>query len=256
MKKSFLVDVNGVLYVGEKPIPGAIEAIDFLRNNDHKFRLVTNATQSSTASIQKKLCAMGFSIKAEEIFSPSTATIEYIKNSGKNKCFLLSCGDVENEFLSSNIYLTEKNPDYVVVGDAAENFSFENMNKAFRLLLGGAELLAMEKDRHWMASAGPALAAGPYVAALEYASEKKAAVLGKPSRDFFASALRDMGARSKDTVMVGDDIFTDIQGAQAAGLRAWLVRTGKYSAREVKETKIVPDKILDSIAELKKEINR
>ena len=249
-KKSFLIDINGVLYVGGKPIPGAIETIDLLRKKDYLFRFVTNATRSSRRTLQKKLLSMGFDIREDEIFSAPRATVEYLKKSGLNKVFPLSTGDVEAEFTDAGIILTDSSPDYVIVGDAGDNFSFGNMNKAFNLILNGAKLIAMEKDRHWITPEGRLMSAGPFVAALEYATGKKATILGKPSKDFFRLALKDMDAKAADTIMIGDDIFTDIGGAQSAGLRAYLVKSGKYNKTEVAGSRIKPDKIINSIADL------
>ena len=91
-------------------------------------------------------------------------------------------------------------------------FTYTRLNEAFRQLLEGAELIALEKDRYWMGNDGMMLSAGPFVAALEYASGKKAVVMGKPSRDFFMRALASMNARPDHSVMIGDDVVTDIGG--------------------------------------------
>jgi HAD superfamily hydrolase (TIGR01458 family) len=251
MKKSFLIDINGVLYVGKDAVFGAVETIALLREKGHNFRLVTNATRSSRKTLCIKLSSMGFDIKADEIFSAPIATIKRIKDSGKIRVFLLSFGDVSKDFEDAGIILTEHNPDYVVIGDAGDNFSFENMNKSFRLIVGGAKLVAMEKDRYWATNVGMTLSAGSFVAGLEYATGKTAAVIGKPSKEFFTLALKDMGANAKDTVLIGDDIYSDIAGAQNAGMKAYLVRTGKFDGRMVRKRYIKPDKVIKSIADIR-----
>jgi HAD superfamily hydrolase (TIGR01458 family) len=247
-KPSFLIDINGVLYTDGKPIKGASEAVDFLRDNDHAFRFVSNATQSCRKTIHKKLLSFGFDIKEKEIVNAPTATALYLKAAGKKKCFLLTKGDVHKDFSKHGIKNTRKDPDYVVVGDAGEKFTYENMNTAFKLLLSGAGLIAMEKDRYWMSEKGLALCAGPYVSALEYAAGKKAILTGKPSKEFLKMALMDMGAAASETISIGDDPVTDVYGAQRLGMKGWLVRTGKYKGGKLKHVK--PDKVLGSIAEL------
>jgi len=251
-KKSFLIDVNGVLYVGKDAVSGAVETLRFLREEGYKFRLVTNATRSSRKSLCRKLSDMGFYVKPEEIFSAPIATIKRIKKSGKNRVFLLSTRGVAKDFKDAGLVLTETKPDFVVVGDAGDDFSFQNMNKAFRLVLGGAKLVAMEKDRHWAADEGRLLSAGPFVAGLEYATGKTAEVIGKPSKEFFSLALKDMGASAKDAVLIGDDIYSDISGAQNAGMKAYLVRTGKFDADLVRQSGIKPDEVIKSIADILK----
>ncbi len=253
-RKAFLIDINGVLYVGKEPVDGAADAIDFLREKGYGFRFISNATRACRETLCEKLGNFGFNISEDDIFSAPVATAKYIKNSGKNRCFLLTTGDVDKDFENEGIILTEEDPDFVVVGDAGDNFTFENLNKAFNLLLEGAELIAMEKDRYWMTAEGLALSAGPFVAALEYATGNAAAVVGKPSEAFFRLALEDMCSHPGETTVVGDDIFTDIGGAKSFGMEGILVKTGKYREDVVGESGIKPDEILDSIAGLREYI--
>lgn len=251
MKKSFLIDINGVLYVGKEPVDGAPEAIDFLREKKCKFRFISNATRTCRETLCEKLRDFGFDISEDEIFGAPVAAIKYIKNSGKAGCFLLTSGDVYRDFEDERITLTDEKPDFVVVGDAGDNFTFENLNKAFNFLLEGAELIAMEKDRYWRTVNGLELSAGPFVTALEYATGKKAVLVGKPSESFFELALRDMDSEPGKTAVIGDDVFTDIEGAKRFGMRGILVKTGKYRGGIVEKFGIEPDKTLDSIAELR-----
>jgi len=251
-RRSFLIDINGVLYTGRKPVEGASDTVEFLREEGYDFRFITNATQSSRETLCKKLSALGFGIRKDDIFSSPVATARYIKESGRTRCFLLTTGDVRKDFEREGIKITRQEPDYVVVGDAGKDYTFENMNAAFNLLREGADLIAMEKDRFWMTSEGLVLSAGPYVAALEYATGKKALLTGKPSKEFFDLALSDMKAAAKDTTVIGDDLETDIRGAHEAGMRGLLVKTGKHRIEDVEKSNVVPDAVLESIAELKR----
>lgn len=247
---NFLIDINGVLYVGKEAVSGAQETISFLREKKHKIRFVSNATRSCRKTLLQKLASMGLDVREEELFTAPQAAVKYILDSGKSSCFLLSTGDVSRDFDEADIKLTEKDPDYVVVGDAGLDFTFEHMNKAFNLLLRDSEFIAMESDRFWRSESGLELCAGPYVKALEYASGKKATLVGKPSKNFFRMALEDMCAKASETIMIGDDPITDILGAQRVGIRAYLVKTGKFEANELQTSKVKPDAILDSLADL------
>jgi HAD superfamily hydrolase (TIGR01458 family) len=145
-------------------------------------------------------------------------------------------------------------PEAVVVGDLGDEWDFAKLNRAFLHLMGGAELIALQRDRYWLRGDGLALDAGPFVAALEYATGKTAAVCGKPSVEFYRTALASLGeeavARPKDVVMVGDDLWGDVEGAQQAGLAAWMVRTGKFRDDVVAQSGIAPDRLISSVAEL------
>jgi len=139
---------------------------------------------------------------------------------------------------------------YVVVGDAGDLLTYASLNGAFRNLLRGADLIALEKDRSWMGADGMMLSAGPFVTALEYASGKSARVMGKPSPDFFALALASLGVQPGQAVMIGDDVVTDVGGAISCGLSGILVRTGKYGEDALRSARVAPTAILSSIADL------
>jgi HAD superfamily hydrolase (TIGR01458 family) len=142
-------------------------------------------------------------------------------------------------------------PDAILVGDLAERWSFVLMQEAFEYLQAGAAFIALSRDRYWLRDERLVLDAGAFVAGLEFATGKPAAVAGKPSPAFYAAALASLGlAPSPDAIMVGDDLWSDVEGAQRAGLRGWLVRTGKYRESALRDSGIQPDRILDSIAAL------
>ena len=141
----------------------------------------------------------------------------------------------------------EGRSDYVVVGDLADGFTYARLDEAFRCLMDGAELLALQKNRYWLTEAGLSLDAGPFVAALEYASGKSAAVVGKPQPAFFRLALQDMRLQAGEVAMVGDDPESDVVGARESGLKGVQVRTGKWRPGEDVEG---ADLVLDSIADL------
>jgi HAD superfamily hydrolase (TIGR01458 family) len=128
------------------------------------------------------------------------------------------------------------------------------MQETFRHLMDGAHFIALSRDRYWMRGDGLALDAGPFVVGLEYATGVTATIAGKPSPAFFHGAVRSLGVDPEgpaaDVVMIGDDIWTDIQGAQQAGYRGWLVQTGKYRADKVAESGVMPDRTLSSVADL------
>lgn len=248
--KGVLLDIDGVLYTGDTPVPGAGETIAFLTKNEIPFRCVSNTTRKSTATISKRLKSYGLDVPAEHIFTPATAVVSMLKENDVRNCFLLTCGDVHEDILKDSITESGFKAGAVVIGDAGDNFDYCSMNQAFRLLNEGASFYALEKDRYWMDTDGLSLSAGPFVCGLEYATGRSALLVGKPSPAFFNKALGSMKIDASEAVMVGDDINSDVGGAQSAGMRGVLVRTGKFSEKRLKESGIVPYKIIDSIRDL------
>lgn len=248
--KAFLIDLDGVLYVGSHPIPGARECLERMDDLGYGYRFVSNSTRRSRASVAKRLEGLGYDIPARLIFTPPLAAIEQMKRRGKKSCYLITTGDVHRDFQQANISIVEDGADYVIVGDAAEGFTFERLNRALRLILDGADILALEMDRYWKEPEGLSLSAGPFVAALEYATGKKAELMGKPSPQFFQMALDDLGLMPAQTAMIGDDIHTDVQGAQEMGMQGILVKTGKYRVDWARLSGVRPDMVCQSLADL------
>jgi HAD superfamily hydrolase (TIGR01458 family) len=141
--------------------------------------------------------------------------------------------------------------DVVLIGDLGERWTHAFMQEAFEHLMSGAALLALSRDRYWLRDGRLTLDAGPFVAGLEYATGRRAAVAGKPSAEFFRAAVATLGDISPaDVAMIGDDLWSDVAGAQGAGLMGWLVRTGKFRPEMLEGGEVAPDRVLDSVAEL------
>lgn len=245
-----LLDIDGVLTVGDEPLPGAVEAVRWLRDERIPFRCVTNTTRRSRRSVAARLGGLGFAIPETWCFTPAMAAVSRLGEEGASACHLIATGDVQRDFEKAGIELADGEAPAVVVGDAGDRWTYGTMNRAFRLLVGGASLIALERDRYWRDADGLSLSAGPFVAALEYAAGTTAEVVGKPSPAFFRLALADLGVSAGRAVMIGDDLETDIGGAHAAGLAAVLVRTGKFRPDTLAKAPVAPDRVLDSIADL------
>jgi HAD superfamily hydrolase (TIGR01458 family) len=157
---------------------------------------------------------------------------------------------------------TENSPDYVVIGDlqigrpqlavgtvdTSAGWSYDLLNKIFNLLITGSKLIALHKGKFWQTDQGLTLDIGIFVAGLEYVTGQKATVIGKPSKTFFRMALKDLGVPASKAAMIGDDLDNDIAGAQAAGMKTILVKTGKYREELVKKSKVRADIVIDSLA--------
>ncbi|HKK05807.1 MAG TPA: TIGR01458 family HAD-type hydrolase [Gammaproteobacteria bacterium] len=223
MIRGVLLDLSGVLYVGEHLLPGSRAALERLHAAGLPVRYITNTTRSTRPAIVTRLAGMGLRISAEEVFTAPLAARRLIEQRGLRPLLLVHPA-LEEEFAG----LDAGRPDAVLVGDAGERFTYERLNAAFRLVIEGAPLLAMARNRYFKDGESLSLDAGPFVAALEYAAGVDAEVIGKPSRAFFRSAAGDFECDPNEVVVVGDDVEADVVGAVAAGMQAVLVRTGEY----------------------------
>jgi HAD superfamily hydrolase (TIGR01458 family) len=247
--RGILLDIDGVFHVSMAPLPGAAATLRWLGQNGYTFCFVTNTTTSASLTLARALQAIGLPIEPKHLVTAPVATANYLRQhyAGK-RCWLLTKGNTAEDF--AGVDLVDERADVVVIGGAEELLSYETMNKAFRMLMEGADLLAMHTNRYWKTAQGLQLDSGPYVHALELASGKRATVLGKPNRAFFEQALLSLNVPASAAVMVGDDLENDVRGAQQAGLRGILVCTGKHGADSPLLERVHPDAILPSIGDL------
>ncbi|MCW3068112.1 MAG: HAD-superfamily subfamily hydrolase [Solirubrobacterales bacterium] len=242
-----LLDIDGVLYVGDEPIKGAHEAFSELRELSAGVRLVTNTTSRSRRDVFEHLATLGFDVTLDEVLTPAAMAVRHCRERGYGSVSVLVSERLREDLASLEPVAPGQPADAVVLGDLGEGFTAEVLNGAFRLLMDGAELVALQHNRYWRRTDGLALDVGAYSAALEYASGQEAVVVGKPAEEFFLAAMADMGLER--AVMVGDDAEADVGGAMTAGLPGVLVRTGKYREDAVM-ARVTPTAIVDSIGDV------
>ena len=221
--RGLLLDLSGVLYVGRQLLPGALEALESLRAAKLPVRYITNTTRSTRAQVVARLAAMGLEIDPEHLFTAPLMTRDYLNQHQLVPHFLIH-PQLESEFADC----LAGTPNAVVVGDAGRAFTYDNLGRAFRLLMQGCPLLAMGDSRYFRDERELCLDVGPFVKALEYAADTQATVLGKPAPAFFRAAAAGLGCQPGDVLMIGDDWASDVEGALSSGLQALLVKTGKY----------------------------
>jgi len=251
--QGILFDLDGVLYNSETPISGAAEAVGWVREKDIPHLFVTNTTSRGRAALAEKLKRFGIRADPSRILTPCVAAAEWIEKRKEGRTALFVAPKARTEFRQLDCLHedAESGARYVVIGDLGEAWNFLTLNRAFRLLYSNPEatLIALGMTRFWHAHDGIRLDVAPFVAALERATGRKALVFGKPAPGFFRAAVDHLGLQAGEIVMIGDDIETDIAGAQRAGLSGLLLRTGKFREMDLEGT-IKPDTILDSIADL------
>ncbi|KAM3845195.1 haloacid dehalogenase-like hydrolase domain-containing protein 2 isoform 2-T2 [Vipera latastei] len=197
--KAVLVDLSGTLHIEDSAVPGAQEALKKLRSAPVAIRFVTNTTKECKRDLLGRLKELEFDIREDEIFTSLTAARNLLERK-KVRPLLM----VEENALRDFTGIDTSHPNAVVIGLAPEQFNYQTMNKAFRLVLDGAPLIAIHKARYYKKKDGLALGPGPFVTGLEYATEQKATVVGKPERTFFLEALRGTNCGPEEAVMIGD----------------------------------------------------
>jgi phospholysine phosphohistidine inorganic pyrophosphate phosphatase len=251
--RAILFDLDGVIYMGDTPIPGAQEALGWVRDQGIPHIFVTNTTSRPRVHVGDKLRAMGIEVEDRLILTPPVAACEWLRRQGARCLALFTAPATRAEFASFRALpeTQEDGADAVILGDMGEAWDFRTLNRAFRLLMAEPRphLVALGTTRYWRAEDGLRLDTGPFVAALKEASGAAPVVLGKPAAPFFEAALAMLGTSASETLMIGDDIRGDIHGAQAAGLKGALVRTGKFRPEDLR-LGALPDGVLSSIAEL------
>jgi len=242
-----LLDIDGVLYVGDEPIEGAREALLELRRLSAGVRLVTNTTSRSRREVVEHLRALGFEVALGEVLTPAAMAVRHCQERRYRSVAALVSEKLLEDLAPLALTRSGARVDAVILGDLGDGFTPAVLNGAFRLLMEGAELVTLQHNRYWRRADGLALDVGAYSAALEYGSARDAVVVGKPAEAFFGAAMADMGLER--AVMIGDDVEADVGGAMAAGLPGVLVRTGKYR-EDALSARVTPTAIVDSIRDV------
>lgn len=249
--KNLLIDIDGVFRIGErKIIPGALESLQYIKRNKINHLFVSNGTRACRETVAKQLQDIGLDIKKDEIFTAPTATALFIKSKKAGaKIFLIAEGDTQKDFEQLGISVTRKEEqvDFVVIG-YDRGLDYKKLTSAFRALINGAELIAMNVDKRFRQEDNLLYPATVMAAAgLSACTGKEPVVIGKPRKPFFEAALKEMKAKKESTIMIGDSIEGDIAGAKKLGIKTILVKTGSYSKTELEKSPVKPDYMIDSI---------
>ena len=244
--RAFLLDLDGVIVLAGAIIRGAAEAVAELERRRMPYRIVTNTSAVSRATLSRWSAKLGAPIPPERFESALSASAAWTARTFPDEpLYVLASDDAKTEFAGQRLMTHEEAGDNgataaaVVIGDSPEEATFDNLNRAFRLIRGGATLVGMHRNPWWLTPEGPTLDSGSFVVGLEFAAETRARVIGKPSAAFYAQAVRDLRKEAgrdlarRDIAMVGDDVRTDVRAAQRSGLRGILVLSGKHTEGDV-----------------------
>lgn len=249
--RGLLIDIDGVLTVSGEPIPGAVEALATIRRAGVPVRFLTNTTSRTRSQLTSELIGVGFEIDANEVLTVTAATASHIEHWHPDaRCLLLNSGDVTSDLREVRLVEPSMPPDevdIVILGGAGPEYTYDALNTVLSCLLAGATLLAMHRNLVWRTAGGLQLDTGAFLPGLEHAAGTTATIVGKPERAMFAEGLASLGLDRREIVMIGDDLDTDVRGAQRAGIRGAQVRTGKFREHQLDEGR-APDALLRSFA--------
>lgn len=248
--KGFLIDLDGVVYIDDEPLEGSVETIRHLKDKGYPMNFVTNTSNKSIDALYQKLQSLNLPVERDEILSAAYATALYVKWQGYSRCYAVLDKAVEDDFRDLN-FVSGK-PDVVIIGDIGKEWTYDVINSIFNMVMEGADIVAMHKGKYWKTSEGLRLDIGAFVDGLEYATNTTAAVVGKPSASFFEMGLAQLGLQAGEVAMIGDDIESDVGGAQQAGLYGILPKTGKFKEEQLSNSKVVPDGVLSRLSDLQK----
>ena len=255
MAEGLLLDIDGVLVTSWKALPGAVEALEEIADTGLPRMFLTNTTSKSRAQIADALTDVGFKVRDDEIVTAAVLTAEYLrtKHPGK-RVVVLNEGAVTEDM--AGVDLVDDDPEVVVFGGAGPSFTHELLSRALGWMIDGVPTIAMHRSLTWSTSSGPKIDTGVYLEGLQKATGKKIRAIGKPSPLGFRSAVEMLGVGDPaGVVMVGDDMYSDVLGAQKTAITGVLVRTGKFLPEQLDalvkdEFWQVPDHVIDSIADL------
>ncbi|RUL87677.1 HAD-IIA family hydrolase [Tautonia sociabilis] len=250
MAASFVIDMDGVIYHGHRLIPGAREFVDRLRAGGHPFLFLTNNSQWTPRDLRHRLAQMGIDVDDSVFQTSALATAEFLRSQRPGgSAFVVGGAGLTNALYEVGYHLTERDPDYVVVGDT-RRYDYETIEHAIRLILGGARFIATNPDLTGPSETGLQPGCGALVAPIELATGRKPYFVGKPNPLMMRTALRKLGAHSSESYMVGDRMDTDIIGGTEAGMRTILVLSGVTGRDAIDAFPYRPTHVFDDVGQI------
>lgn len=249
--KNYLLDMDGVLVRGDEPVAGADKFIQMLQDNQVEYLVFTNNPLYTPRDLSYRLSRVGLSIPAERIFTASMATARFLHSQKPHgTAFVIGESGLTNALHDIGYVITDSNPDYVVLGETL-TYSFEQITKAIRLIVGGALFIATNPDNVGRVNEGLVPACGAMAALLEKTTDRAPFFIGKPNPLMMRDALNFLGVHSTNTIMVGDRMDTDVVTGIMSGLETILVLSGVSSREDVLRYPYRPTHIIDSVADIK-----
>lgn len=251
--KGFICDMDGVIYHGNRILPGAADFVNWLRQNNKEFLFLTNNSGYTPRELQQKLARMGIEVSEEHFYTSALATASFLKEQSPG-CSVYAIGEAGllNALYDAGITMNDVNPDYVVIGEG-KSYSIETLTKATNLVLKGAKLIGANSDVSGPIEKGIMPACGALIAPIEIATGTKAYFCGKPNPLMMRTGLKRLGCHSAEAVMIGDRMDTDIISGMEAGMSTVLVLSGVSDMDTLKTYAYKPTLVLEGVGDIVKE---
>ena len=255
-KKGFICDMDGVIYHGNKLLPGVSEFISWLQKEKKEFLFLTNSSASTPRELQQKLARMGLDVPEKHFYTSALATATFLKTQTPG-CSVYAVGEAGlfNALYDAGITMNDVDPDYVVIGES-KSYTLETLTKATNLVRKGAKLIGTNPDVTGPIENGIAPACGALVAPIELATGKKAYFCGKPNPLMMRTGLRLLGCHSAEAVMVGDRMDTDVISGLESGMCTVLVLSGVTTEETMNTYAYRPTMVLSGVGDIVKEAEK
>ena len=250
MATGILLDIDGVLAVSWKSLPGAAETLGWLAEQGMSFRLVTNTSSRSRRQIAELLADAGMEVEPSAILTAVSSAARYLDEHYRGSgCLVVNEGPLGEDLEGVEIVEADS-AGVVLLGGAGPSVDYRVLDAVFKLADDGVPVVALHRNTRYQTADGPALDMGAFIVGLETAAGIEIPIVGKPAPEFFQAALDDLAVDPGHALMVGDDIGSDVRGAQAIGITGVLVRTGKFRPSDLDGSGRAPDHLIDDIGHL------
>lgn len=249
-KQAFICDMDGVIYHGNHLLPGVPRFVEWLKTTTKPFLFLTNSSERSPRELAQKMARLGIEVGEEHFYTSALATATFVASQiPGGSAYLIGEPGLANAMYEAGYTMNDVNPDYVVVGET-RSYSYEKIEKAIRLVLKGARLIGTNPDLTGPLEAGIAPACGSLCAPIELSTGRKAYYVGKPNPLMMRHALKKLGSKREDTVIIGDRMDTDIVAGVETEIETVLVLSGVTAAADIDRFPYRPKHIFNGIAEL------
>ena len=249
-KKGFICDMDGVIYHGNKLLPGVKEFVDWLYREDKNFLFLTNSSERSQKELQIKLARMGLEVDESHFYTSALATAKFISSQAPGcSAYVIGGAGLVTALHDAGITMNDVDPDYVIIGEG-NTYNYENILKAVKLVMRGAKLIGTNSDLTGPAEDGIIPACRAMISPIEMATGQKAYFIGKPNPLMMRTGLRILGVHSEDAVMIGDRMDTDIVAGIETGLDTVLVLSGVTDQNEIKKFPYRPRLVLNGVGDI------
>jgi NagD protein len=249
-KSGFIIDMDGVIYHGNMLLPGVTEFLAWLENSGKKYLFLTNSPERTPKELHEKLARLGINVGEDHFYTSALATASFLANQKPNgSAYIIGDAGLIHAMYSAGFTVNNVNPDYVVVGDT-HSYNFEKIELAVNLVIRGAKLIGTNPDVSGPVENGITPSTKALIAPIEIASGKKAYYVGKPNPLMMRIALKRLGVKREDTIVIGDRMDTDVICGLESEIDTLLVLSGISDRKTIDQFPYRPQYILNGVRDL------